>query len=156
MTRPKTAPGPKSAARGAGKLDAIREAAPDPADTASGRALVDVLCADPALSKEAAARVRGLADRTLSAGDLVGLLGYRLEKLSAAVQAGEMTADRELATLDKIGVAAATIAQLQAAQQSIGGATITVSWGGYQATAPTAGRAPRHVDAVVGDIVEAE
>lgn len=153
--RPKTAAGPSSRARGAGKMDAVREAVAEPVDDASGRALVDLLCADSGLDGAAIARIRGLADRSLSVGDLAGFLGYRVEKLRAACASGEITAEREITALDKLGVYATSLVQLQAAQSSTGGASIVVSWGGFEApTAP--GRAPRARDKVAGDLVEAE
>ena len=155
--RPKTAAGPKSRSRAAGKNDAVREAVTAAPDDASGRALVDLLCADKSLTVEATARIRALAERSLTAADLAGMLAYRFEKLRAAATAekSELTVEREITALDKLGVFATSIVQLQAAQTGAGGATINVSWGGFKSpTAP--GRVPRARDAVVGDLVEAE
>lgn len=156
--RPKTAPGPKSRSRAASKKDAVREAVAEPADDASGRALVDLLCADSSLTGAAVSRIRALADRSLTPADLAGMLAYRFEKLRAAATAekSELTVEREITALDKLGVFATSIVQLQAAQTGSGGAQITVSWGGFQAPAPAAGRVPRARDGVVGDLVEAE
>ena len=87
----------KAAARGAAKQDAFREAMQAhaeqaAADTATGRGLVDLLCDDPSLTPHSVSRIRALAERVLTAGDLAGLLAYRVEKLRQGVEAGEMVA----------------------------------------------------------------
>ena len=151
----------KAAARGAAKQDAFREAMQAhaeqaAADTATGRGLVDLLCDDPSLSPHSVSRIRALAERVLTPGDLAGLLAYRVEKLRQGVEAGEISAERQIGGLDKLGVYATAVVQLQAAQTSSAGGTVQITWGGFTPPAPPEGRNSRPRDAKVGDIVDAE
>lgn len=155
--RKKDRPDGASRAKGAGKKDAIRDAvAQAEQDVASGRALVDMLCADDSLSAAAVQRIRNLAERSLSSADLAGLLAFRVEKLRQLVESGDLSAERELTGWDKLGVFATAVVQLQTATSTAGGASIRIEWGGHVPPPAPVGRADRKRDAKVGDIVDAE
>ena len=157
--RKPTKPKAKAAARGASKRDAVRgaiEASEPVADIATGRPLVDMLCADDTLSASAVARIRAFGERTLSPSDLAGLLAFRVEKLRSLVESGDLTAERELTGWDKLGVFATSVVQLQAAQASAGGAQISITWGGFAPPPPPVGRGARKTDARIGDIIDTE
>jgi len=146
-----------SAAKGAGKKDAIRDAvAQAEQDVASGRALVDMLCADDSLSGAAVQRIRNLSERALSPADLAGLLAFRIEKLRQLVESGDLTAERELTGWDKLGVFATAVVQLQTASSSTGGASITIEWGGYRPPPAPVGRPKGRTDSKIGDIIDTE
>lgn len=155
MARPKTEAGPTSRARGAGKKDSIREALIAPQDTATGRPLLDLLVCDKELAPDARTRIAAFAERTLTPADLAAMLAYRIEMLARLASNGELTADRLITAWDKLGVFATALVQAQASAVGVGGAAITIEWGGH-VSPPAAGRGERRSDRVVGDIVEAE
>lgn len=155
MARPKTAPAPTSRARGAGKRDALREAlATTPTDGATGRALVDLLLSDESLTAAGRKNIAEFAERSLTPGDLAGLVAYRTQKLvDAATDAPYVS----LATAwHNLSVFAVQVVQAQAQQSGAGGASVTIEWGGFRAPPPPAGRVARRSDPQVGDIVDAE
>lgn len=127
-----------------------------PADTATGRPLLDLLAVDKSLGADALRRIAAFADRVLTPGDLAAMLAYRIEMISKLGQEGEIGADRILGAWEKIGVFAVAVVQAQAGQSGTGGASVTIEWGGFRAPPPPAGRVARRSDPQVGDIVDAE
>jgi hypothetical protein len=135
----------------------VREAITLPRkDTATGRALVDLLMSDTGLSAAARETIAAFSERSLTPGDLAGLVAYRTQKLVDESGQEGVTYSQLATAWHNLSVFAVQVVQAQTANNGAAGAEITVTFGGFQPPAPPAGRVPRRTDATIGDIVDTE
>ena len=121
----------------------------------SKKSLTSLLLADPRLTREDQAVIKGAAETGLDVQGIAALVAYQVCMARFFYEAGELAAKDFLVALGKAGSQAAAVAQLGATAQNAVPSKIEVSFD--LAGLPTSNRLDRPApDPQVGDIIDCE